>query len=68
MGKEQVDFESFFAVVTEVEKRTAQEQRKPNLAAFSDPRPAVQPQEELVIEIDTKIIDVLKSARAARKG
>ncbi len=62
VSAEKVEFEEFYAIYTELEKRRSQDQKKPTLAMFKEVKPAegVQEKSELVIEIDTKILDILR--------
>ena len=61
ISQHEVAFEEFYAVLTEIEKQDVQDQKKPSLAMFAEVKPeAKQETEELIIEIDTKILDVLR--------
>ena len=57
----EIAFEEFRTLVNELDKRKAEEDKKPKLAMFTEVKPE-EPGEksELVLEIDTKTIDILK--------
>jgi len=59
---ESIMFEEFFVMLGEIEKQQSQEQKKPSLSQFKEVKQTEGHNEktELVIEIDTKIIDILK--------
>lgn len=61
INDQEISFEEFYAVYTEAQKKGIEDDKKPKLNDYKEMKPDVKEEsEELVLEIDTKILDFLK--------
>lgn len=68
INEDDISFEEFFAAYSEAQKQGVEDDKKPKLKDYEEMKPEAKEEfEELVLEIDTKIIDMLKLLEEYRK-
>lgn len=60
ISEQDITFDQFIAILKEVEKRMAHTQSKPNIDELKPPSTTNEETNELVLELDAKVLDFLQ--------